>query len=281
MTVKFLSNGSERADHAGPERAGTKAAKKARVAQPPYLNLQEAVQIAGQIYEQGGGRADSNLLTVILRNSTSSSSFTRKLQSLRWYHLTAGMVPPVTLTDAALAIVAPKDENARLAGLKSAAIGPDPFRRTYDRLKGKLLPQKEFLINGFQHDLNVPKEIATAWADSFAEALETAQLLLSRQDGKIQVLEGASVLSSDEESAIDAERGSSTPSPSEAPVQERPPSAAVLGGEGHTTRIALSDGRTATISIPDRLTQRDATRLKGALVGISAIIDSMVEESDG
>ena len=249
-----------------------------RVAQPPYLDLAEAVRISEQIYEQGAGRADKNLLTVILRNSTSSSSFTRKLQSLRWYQLTAGMVPPVALTEIGLSIAAPKDEASRLSALKAAAIGPDQFRRTYERLKGKLLPQKEFLVNGFQHDLSAPKIIATAWAESFTTALETAKLLLQRSDGKIQVLEGATPRYADAEHSQE-DVAESTSATAEIPVERSitPPPAT---SEGHMTRIALSEGRFASFSIPDRISKRDALRLKGALGGISAIIDSMVEDEE-
>jgi hypothetical protein len=51
---------------------------------------------------------------------------------------------------------------------------------------------------------------------------------------------------------------------------------------GHTTRIELSNKRQAVFSIPDSLTKRDAQKLKSALRGFEAIIDSMIsEETDG
>jgi hypothetical protein len=254
----------------------TTADRKPRIAQPPYLQLRDAIRIAEQIYEQCGGTADSNQLTKILNNSVSSSSFTRKLQALRLYRLTAGAVAPVSLTDVALAIVAPKDESARSTNLKTAATGPEVFRKTYEKLRGKLLPQDEFLRNSFVHDLQLPVVVADAWVDSFKSALETAGLLLLRPDGKTQVLEGASPATSENDNQSDAQRPEQAATPAE-PVTyaER----VMEASEGHTTRIALADGRLATIFIPDRLTQRDATRLKGALAGISAIIESMVEET--
>ena len=250
--------------------------RKPRIAQPPYLQLRDAIRIAEQIYEQCGGTADSNQLTVILNNSVSSSSFTRKLQALRLYRLTSGAVAPVSLTDIALAIVAPKDEAARSLNLKGAAIGPEVFRRTYEKLKGKLLPQDEFLRNSFMHDLQLPKTVADAWVESFKSALDTAGLLFARPDSKIQVLEGPPPSSMEVENRPQEEKSDAIP-----PLIEYAPRAekAVDVSEGHTTRITLADGRLATIFIPDRLTQRDATRLKGALAGISAIIESMVEDA--
>ena len=248
--------------------------KKLRISQPPYLKLAEAVRIAEQIYENGGGAADKDLLTRFLNNSISSSSFARKLQALRGYRLTSGTVPPVALTDVGLAIVAPKDEAARLLNLKGAATGPEPFRRAYERLKGKLLPADEYLSNGFQHDLKLPKIVADAWVDVFKAALETANLLHLRPDGKTQVLEGQGAPAQENESALGSVR-------TEQPVaetkvsHERPNS---LDEDGHSTKITLADGRVATIFIPDRLSARDAGRLKGALSGIAAIIDSMVED---
>jgi hypothetical protein len=235
------------------------------------------VRIAEQIYEQGGGTADKNMLTVILNNSISSSSFTRKLQALRLYRLISGAVAPVSLTDAGLSIVAPKEESARAIALKTAATGPEVFRKSYDRLKGKLLPQDEFLRNYFMHDLALPnKVVADAWVDSFKVALETAGLLFSRPDGKTQVLEGPTTMPAEAATTADGV----TPSVAAPTVTEYPsaPERVADASEGHASRITLADGRIATVFIPDRLTARDATRLKGALAGISAIIESMVEE---
>ncbi len=252
--------------------------RKPRIAQPPYLQFREAIRIAEQIYEQGGGTADNNLLTVILKNSVSSSSFSRKLQALRLYKLTSSAVVPVSLTEVGLSIVAPKDEAARALNLKSAAIGPEVFRRSYERLKGKLLPQDEFLRNSFMHDLQLPnKVVADAWVDSFKAALETAGLLLARSDGKTQVLEGQTPpVVEPEPKGEERQELSNLLRQDVPPSLERP----LDPGQGHATKITLADGRLATIFIPDRLSKRDATRLKGALVGIAAIIDSMVEEED-
>lgn len=47
---------------------------------------------------------------------------------------------------------------------------------------------------------------------------------------------------------------------------------------GHVSKIALSGNREAIFSIPDRLTPRDAQRIKGALQGLASIIDSMVDD---
>jgi len=54
-----------------------------------------------------------------------------------------------------------------------------------------------------------------------------------------------------------------------------------LEASGHLTKIELSGGRYAAFTIPDHLTNRDAQRLKGALLGLSQIIDSMVDEDEG
>ena len=250
--------------------------RKVRIAQPPYLRLSEALRIAEQIYENGGGTADSTMLTRFLNNSISSSSFSRKLQAMKGYRLTSGTSAPVALTEIGLSIVAPKDEQARLTNLKTAATGPEPFRRVYERLKGKLLPADEYVSNTFQHDLKLPKVVADAWVDTFKSALETANLLHLRPDGKIQVLEGpAPVGPPTEEANQVSEREESSPLSSVREVSSR---GDLSSSEGHSTKITLADGRVATIFIPDRLTARDAGRLKGALTGIAAIIDSMVDE---
>lgn len=255
--------------------------RKVRIMQPPYLSLPAAIRVASDIYEANGGTADSNLLTRLLKNSTSSSSFSRKLQALRNYQLISSTLPPVSLTEIGLGVVAPKDEAARSSALKAAATGPAPFNRTYERLKGKLLPQDEFLSNSFAHELTVPRVVADQWVDSFKTALDAAGLLLTRSDGKTQILEGSSTPQSQPIAPAPSEGTDASASPqlSSGPVANTHPDVSSSGREeGHNTRIMLADGRLATIFIPDRLTQRDATRLKGALAGISAIIESMVEE---
>jgi hypothetical protein len=245
--------------------------------QPPYLSLPAAIRVASDIYEANGGMADSNLLTRLLKNSTSSSSFSRKLQALRNYQLISTTLPPVSLTDVALGIVAPKDEATRASALRAAATGPVPFGRTYERLKGKLLPQDEFLSNSFAHELVVPRVVADQWVDSFKTALDAAGLLLSRSDGKTQILEGASSPQGQVGSTTQNESAEGQAPPSATPTTT-PDGMVPSRDEGHTTKITLADGRLATIFIPDRLTSRDAARLRGALAGISAIIESMVDE---
>ena len=254
--------------------------KKVRIAQAPYLRLAEAIRIAELVYENGAGTADSSMLTKFLNNSVSSSSFARKLQALRGYRLTSGAVPPVHLTDVGLAIVAPKDETARLLSLKGAATGPEPFRRAYERMKGKLLPADEFLSNGFQHDLKIPKVVADTWVDAFKSALETAQLLHLRPDGKTQVLEGPASTSADQADKQDEKQDQASPPSTARHGDASSGHDSMNPGDGHSTKITLNDGRVATVFIPDGLSKRDAQRLKGALTGIAAIIDSMIEEPE-
>jgi hypothetical protein len=273
MSIKPVSHG----DGAG---SSVDVDKRIRITQPPYLSFPEALRIATAIYENGGGSADADLLNRILGNSTTSSSFQRKLQALKAFRLISHLSPPVALTDVAEAIIAPKNAEEKARNLKGAAIGPLPFRNVYERFKGKLLPADEYLRNGFLHDLAIPKPVAEAWVIAFKAALESANLLLHRADGKIQVLDSGSVVDESPASASQSEpvavQDSETPRSAIPEIREA--DRGHDSGEGHTSRIAVSDGRYASIYIPDRLSSRDASRLKGALVGISAIIDSMVAE---
>jgi hypothetical protein len=188
------------------------------------------------------------------------------------------MVPPVNLTEIGIAIAAPRDEHERLLNLKGAALGPEPFRTAYERYKGKLLPNDEFLLNVFQQDLGLPRVIAGFWLSSFKAALETAELLYLRPDGKTQVLELAS--------APAAEAARDLTPPPQTPQNQQPASAPPAQEEsseaagGHTTKVALSRGRFAKIYIPDQLSPKEAARLKGALAGIAAIVDSMVIDEE-
>jgi hypothetical protein len=66
-------------------------------------------------------------------------------------------------------------------------------------------------------------------------------------------------------------------SPSASPLEE---TEGPMVPYGHVSKIKLSEGRQAVFSLPDRLSSRDAQKLKGALQGLATIIDSMIEEGE-
>ena len=244
---------------------------------PPFLTLSEALRVAGMIYEQGGGRASKDLMSKITGNTSSSSSFVRKVNALKSYELVLEENGEFALTDLGTQAVAPTDKVLSAEAKKSAFQQVDIFNRIYERHKGKILPADEFLKNILEQDCGVPREMVLIWILSLKDALKAAGLLLDRGDGKFQVMESPIIRFPRE----DTPSVSNTPEPKPVP---RPPSENVPVSQapeiasGHSTRIELSGKRFAVFSIPDVLTPRDAAKLKSALTGLNAIIDSMVQE---
>lgn len=240
---------------------------------PPYLGLAEALKLAQQIYEQAAGTASYDVFSRIAGNSTSSSSFTKKLAALKGFGLvkedTKGRIE---LSDIGLAIAAPLSPDATAISKKEAFLRQRVFAQVFDRHKGKLLPADEFLKNIIEQEFKIPRELSDAWVAAFKDAARVAGLLHDREDGKTQILDSPLV--------------PNAPRPVPTRVETPPPSvnAAAVSSvvdtatSGHTSRIEVSGRRIAIFSIPDHLSARDAKKLQSAIQGLSSIIDSMVSE---
>lgn len=262
-----------------------KKARRPRGSFPPSLTLSEAVSVITRLYEDVGGDASYDTFAGVISNSPSSSTFTRKLGSLKNYGLVTDERRHVRVSDLGIAIVAPTSPHERTQALKEAFLNVDVFGALYDKYKGKLLPQDEFLTNVVS--AFVPKEFSHTWIDRFKQSAKSAGLIRDRGDGKLQVRE---IADNREGESVESQRiedyspsaspsaslsPSSSASPSPAPPEESDSQAVPYG---HVSKIKLSEGRQAVFSLPDRLNERDAQKLKGALQGLATIIDSMVED---
>ncbi len=247
---------------------------------PPFIFLGEAITLAEKLYALSSGKASFDLLSRVTGNSISSSSFTKKLSALKAYGLVSvdQAKMEVALTDIGVTIAAPMNQEASGLARKEAFLRIEVFNRIYEKHKGKLLPADEFLRNIIEIDCQMPRELSPQWLLAFKQSIRAAGLLYDRGDGKMQIMESpiaslevsvAASLVPPAESQIPKE----TQQPSEQPSVTVPFSAS-----GHNTKIALSSQRYALFSIPDSLTTRDAQKIKSAIAGLSAIIDSMVEE---
>ncbi len=249
-----------------------------RGTRPPLLALGEAADLCVRLYEHAGGTAGFDLLSQLANNSVSSSTFIKKLSSLKAYGLVSEQNKLITLTDLGLAIAAPTDSEGSAAAMKVALLKVDVFGRIYERHRGKLLPADEFLRNIIQGEFGIPRSVADSWVRSFKDGARAAGLLLERADGKTQVREAA---------AVEASREG--PSSASVPMVESPaaPRSDLMdvtvpqSASGQSSRLEVSGGRFASFYVPDKITKRDAEKLKGALAGLSAIIDSLVTNDSG
>lgn len=243
---------------------------------PPFLSLGDAVSLVEKIYGEAGGRADYTLLSRIFDNSPSSSSFTKKLAWLRAYGLVTEEVKGnVSLSESGMTIAAPQPPEAAASARKDAFLRIEVYNKIFDRHKGKLLPADEFLKNIIEQDCGIPRELSESWLVSFKDAIRVAGLLYDRGDQKKQILESAVVERPTAASTTAADRAVPTPS-IDAYVQT--PKIEAPSASGLNVNIGLSRGQVAIFRIPDKLTSKDAQKLKGTLEGFSSMIDSLISE---
>src|SRR5258708_587327 len=248
---------------------------------PPLLTLAEAAPLAVKLYEHGGGEATYDLFSQITENPIHGSTSIKNLPSLRMCGLAVEQNRTVSLTDLGLAIAAPASAESAASALKAALLKIDIFNRIYERHRGKLLPADEFLRNIIQSDFRIPREIADRWVRSFKDSARASGLLLERPDGKTQVRDAASrELSKAQGPAETAATAPDIRLP-EASRGDLVDVTVPTSASGQSSRFEVSGGRYASFYVPDRITKRDAEKLKGVLAGLSAMIDSLVLDENG
>lgn len=256
---------------------------------PPYIAIDEAFRLANSIYAQGGGRASTDMMSRLIGNSSSSSSFNRKTGALKLYGILSEQGGVYTLTDVGNAIAAPISEDYGIAARKAVFLNVPQYSKLFERLKSKLLPADEFLKNILEQDVGVHRDFSVAWVKAFKDALKAAGLLFARTDGKSQILEFP--LSGGERPAPKSEPGEVL-SAVEVPPQNPESLTRTLGAvipspvvpfsaSGNKTRFELSDGQVAEFSIPFGIKSKDAKRLKSFLKGLEFFIDSAIIDDPG
>ncbi len=259
--------------------------KRAYGKAPLELDLPQALEAMNKIAQEGKSMEVSKL-AIVLGNTVTSSAFTRKIRSLVAYGLlTEQPEQQYALTDLALSIAFPRSPEAQLDAKKFAFLRIEQFAFLFNQHKGKLLPADEFLRNIIEQESGVPRDVSDVWVRQFKEGAKVSGLFHSRADGKIQIAESPMLGESAQEPIVDLiQKGESARVDGDGshPFAMTPPEPAVppwkMPASGHCTRIELSDGRRAEVNIPDKLSAKDADKLKKALQGIAVIIDSMVSE---
>lgn len=147
------------------EGPGDKTRKRTRLVRPyPVHTLEESLSIAGAIQRSNSGLPfDRQLLARALGTTPASSSFTMRLNSSAKYGLTQGGYNDdrILITPRGEATVAPKGEDERRRALLEASLEPDVFRRFYEVLDGRLLPEEEFACNLLQRELGIRPDLTS------------------------------------------------------------------------------------------------------------------------
>ena len=151
-----LSLGNETTDDFNDAPA---ARKRTRMVRPyPVYTLDGTLTVASAIQEMNAGLPfDRVLLAKALGTTPASSSFIMKLNSSAKYGLTEGGYNDdrIALTHRGESIVAPQRSAERQKALVEAALQPEVFRRFYQVLNGKRIPEDTYAQNVLQRELGV------------------------------------------------------------------------------------------------------------------------------
>ena len=128
----------------------------------PVHTLEEALAVPTAVYEANSGLPfDRVLLARELDTTPSSSAFTMKLSSSARYGLTKGGAGEerVSLTGLGESLVGPQDPNERRRALVEVSLKPEPFRRFYEMLDGKKVPDDSYAENVLRRELSLQPEL--------------------------------------------------------------------------------------------------------------------------
>jgi hypothetical protein len=129
----------------------------------PVHTLEETAAISTTIQEANAGLPfDRVLLAKALGTTPASSGYTMKLNSSAKYGLTQGGYNDdrITLTARGQSVVAPQAGAERHQALVDAALQPEVFRRFYQLLDGKRVPEDSYAENMLQRELGVHAGLA-------------------------------------------------------------------------------------------------------------------------
>jgi hypothetical protein len=218
---------------------------------PPALRLTEAVALAHKVNEMAAGSANYDTFSQIAGNTKTSSTFARKVAALRQYGIIEDRENIVCLAELGNRIVTPRDESDDLLAMKESMLRIEMLNKIYERHKGRILPEDQFLNNVLLQELKVPREYSKVWVEHFKDAIQAAKLVITRVDGKTQLVEQAVVAESSGEAAP--------------PLVQPPPPAAVLPTPtdfSGALPIPLGKGRIALLRLPDEWdAKKDLSRL--------------------
>ena len=236
----------------------TKAERVPRGISPLALKLSDAIVLAQRVNNSAGGQASYDLFSQIVGNTKTSSSFQRKVAALRTYGIIEDRDNVVALSDLGNRITAPRNEQDDALAVKEAMLRIDLLARMFERHRGRLLPEDNFLNNILIQEFRVPREVSRVWVEHFKDALSSAKLSYMRPEGRTQV--------NDEPITSQREAQKSPPSDANPPTHTSAPLQSGSNFEsefsGQSLPVPLGRGRIARLVLPnDWSAKRDLPRL--------------------
>lgn len=239
------------------KEAITKITKRVREksAQYPAYDLSSCIEFVQVVDRLGRNQvAEGSLLSELRLGSRSTKSYTGKLSSSRQFgllHFKAGLL---SITDRANLMFYPTEEQEeqkdfQIKKLRIEAFRSPPlYQKLISKFDGKVVPKLETLGNIFMNEYKIAKAVKNSAAKVFVTSATFAGVL--GDDNVLQV--------SRQYESIAGE----VPAESEiAETGQKPPPM----GQVHSLKLALSSGKSATITVPSDITRADVERLKSLL----------------
>ena len=172
--------------------------KRPTGAVPLQLRFGDAVKIAQQIQNTGGGSLTLPMLAEAMSYSLSSSGFRMKLGAMKQHGLIEDEGKDrIKLSDLGLSVVAPPPEDGGKS-IKEAFLRVPIYVFIHGRYANKLLPLKAELANLLIHERKLDQKTAIVWAENFVEGAKSA--LLTRPRGeRVLLLENPHIEGAPEE----------------------------------------------------------------------------------
>lgn len=238
---------------------GTDSLKKVRGASYPVIDLEKAIVQAKNILDAvGKASASKQDIAKAVGYSGINGKSKRVIAALIQYGLITGRASEHRLTELALQILFPEDENARQIAIRHAAIKPGLFGALAKKYEGDSVPGLLPNILVTSHGIN-PNSGDEA-AKVFRSTLEFANML--DENGKI-VLDGGSGLASKKETIASDELDSdiNNDESSSLATPQIPADSTNL----NRIEIVLREGIKAGIYAPYQLTQEEKSKLKSII----------------
>ncbi len=249
----------------------------------PFMSFEEVIETTKIVLNKAGYENSIDALSRVTGNSSSSSSFHKKVAALRNYGVFELDKTGYKLTELGKRIAEPKSFEEQANAIIESFTKQENLKKIWEAYKGKRLPQKEFLTNSIGNILNVPIELRALWADYFIEAAKYAGLLEERETNSFQVLSGYTPIKNNndikkEETATKSKEVefSETPTGEKQKTNGQLPMVGLLDKTWGILNIkSISENRKAIIAIPEQLTQQDIESLKVLLKGIEVQLDGL------
>lgn len=246
----------------------------------PSISFEEAIELTKITYTKAGSSNSLDALSRITGNSSSSSTFIKKIGALRSYGTFIFDKQNYILSELGEKIAKPESYDEQADAIIQSFLKQENLKKIWETYKGKKLPQEEFLENSIQKILGIPTELKQKWAEYFVEAGKYAGLLEERDPGSYQVLQGYvkqannnSIRVADEIKATEYVNVQiETP---ESKPQKQEQRIALAENYGINTTKIISENRKAYFMIPDQLTQQDIDSLKVVIKGIELQIEGL------